>query len=98
MICSYIKLYGPSIFEAIKKFKQFSSKEGELITTLLMRETPTAGPLNSAIKASRELIGKQDFVFEWHKKPELEDIEELIRAIDELIKPTGCRYTISTKE
>jgi hypothetical protein len=96
---SYISLFGPNLLAALKKLDSLMTHDdrGELISTLLQQESPIAGPLPSAIKASTALIGKHDFVFEWFKKPTLDDIRSLINAIDEVVKPTGCRYTISTK-
>jgi hypothetical protein len=97
---SYIKLYRPKLADALERLEKLLtySDKGEYISTILMRESLIVGPLVSAIKASTALSGEQDFVFEWFKKPSLKDIKELIKVIDEVIKPTGCRYTISTKK
>jgi hypothetical protein len=97
---SHIKLYGPKLADALERLERFlaHNDKGEYISTIVLHESPIAGPLASAIKASTVLGGEQDFVFEWFKNPTLKDIKRLIKEIDEAIKPTGCRYTILTEE
>ncbi len=41
-------------------------------------------------------LGKYDFCFEWNNKPSIENIETLIKNIDTVLKPLGCRYTLVT--
>ena len=42
-------------------------------------------------------LGEYDFFFEWFERPEISQVDELIRKIDAALKPLGCRYTIITK-
>ncbi len=49
------------------------------------------------ISKSGEMLGDNDFFFEWFKNPTQADINALIEKIDEALTPLGCRYTITTK-
>ena len=42
-------------------------------------------------------LGEYDFFFEWRKEPETSQLDDLIRKIDDALKPLGCLYTITTK-
>ena len=44
-----------------------------------------------------ELIGKFDYVFEWLRIPELNDIMTLIDKLDLILKESGVIYTVATK-
>jgi hypothetical protein len=50
------------------------------------------------ISKKGELLGEFDFFFEWFKKPDIAQIESLIKQIDEVLEPIGVRYSIVTKE
>lgn len=41
-------------------------------------------------------MGDYDFFFEWTEKPTHEQINELIKAVDETLSPLGCLYTLTT--
>ena len=43
-------------------------------------------------------LGDYDFVFEWTSRPNDEQVRDLIKHIDETLKPLGVRYTITTKD
>ena len=49
------------------------------------------------ISKSGATLGEHDFFFEWVIEPDYERVENLIKRIDEALKPLGCRYTITTK-
>lgn len=86
---SKIKIYGPPIDKAITKLQQ------------LAKELPTIsnGAMSHSMDPSGEtLMGDFDFVFHWAKKPEEEQLRNLIARIDEALKDLGCRYTITTSE
>ena len=51
----------------------------------------------SIISKSGESLGEYDFFFEWSKKPDAEQLNDLIVKIDEALAPLGSRYTITTK-
>jgi len=50
------------------------------------------------ISEASEMMGDYDFFFEWSETPTLEQVEELVRRIDEALSSLGCHYTITTKE
>jgi hypothetical protein len=52
---------------------------------------------DSIISKSGESVGEYDFYFEWFKKPNVNQIEDLISKIDEALAPVGVRYTMTTK-
>jgi hypothetical protein len=49
------------------------------------------------ISRSGETMGEYDFYFEWFKPPTASQVEDLIKKIDEALKPVGVKYTITTK-
>ncbi len=49
------------------------------------------------ISKSGVTLGDNDFFFEWNVKPNSEQIDDLIKRVDEALKPLGCNYTITTK-
>lgn len=52
---------------------------------------------HSIISKHGQRLGEYDFFFEWYEKPETSQLIDLIRKIDEALKPLGCLYTITTK-
>ena len=51
----------------------------------------------SIISKHGQKLGEYDFFFEWRKEPETSQLNDLIRKIDDALKPLGCLYTITTK-
>jgi hypothetical protein len=49
------------------------------------------------ISDSKEALGDYDFFFEWFESPNKEQLEELIKKIEEALTPLGCLYSITTK-
>ena len=52
---------------------------------------------NNIISKSGGSTGEYDFYFEWFMKPTTAMLQMLIGKIDEALKPTGVRYTVTTK-
>jgi hypothetical protein len=52
---------------------------------------------NTIISKSGESLGEYDFFFEWFTKPNMSQIEDLIKRIDEALAPLGVKYTLTTK-
>ena len=52
---------------------------------------------HNIISKHGQKLGEYDFFFEWHEKPETVQINDLIKKIDDALKPLGCLYTITTK-
>jgi hypothetical protein len=75
---------------------QFNAKEG------IMNYFSTVGGIpekrcESIISKSGVKLGEADFVFEWFKEPNVEQINILIEKIDEALGPLGVQYTITSK-
>ena len=127
---SYIKIYGPPIFEAIKELEKLAvdmpevcimdyviardlspqmTKElggitvqpsGASVPGFFIERTGVVVPVkrcHSIISKHGHKLGEYDFFFEWYEEPETSQLIDLIRKIDEALKPLGCRYTITTK-
>jgi len=52
---------------------------------------------SNIVSTSGEMLGEYDFFFEWFQDPSTEQLNDLIEKIDEVLKPLGCLYTITTK-
>jgi len=52
---------------------------------------------HSIISKHGQKLGEYDFFFEWYEEPETSQLIDLIRKIDDALKPLGCLYTITTK-
>lgn len=52
---------------------------------------------SSIISHSGQKLGEYDFYFEWFTDPTWEQLENLIKKIDESLTPLGVRYSITTK-
>ena len=52
---------------------------------------------SSVISRSGETLGEYDFFFEWIQRPDQEQVNKLIKEIDEVFAHLGCFYTITTK-
>ena len=127
---SYIKIYGPPVFEAIRELEKLAvdmpevcimdyviaqdispsiakeldaskvSAEGGSVPGFFMQRTGIVLPVkrcHSIISKHGQKLGEYDFFFEWFEEPEAALLEELIRRIDDALKPLGCLYTITTK-
>ncbi|WP_455142808.1 hypothetical protein [Candidatus Hodarchaeum mangrovi] len=82
-IYSFIRIHGPSITKAIRAIEEVVSK---------LETTNMLDPLKSSI-----LIGEFDYAFEWDHLPTVNELNEVLKAIDEKVEPTGAFYTITTK-
>ena len=117
---SYVKLYGPPIYDAIKELEKIAVGMPEVCimsTTYVAGMVPNIADTETAyryfmdtgvseitekrcstiISKSSERLGEYDFFFEWFRKPTMEELNGLIKRIDEALKPLGTRYTITTK-
>jgi hypothetical protein len=52
---------------------------------------------HNIISKHGQKLGEYDFFFEWYEEPETSQLNDLIRRIDDALKPLGCLYTITTK-
>jgi hypothetical protein len=126
---SYIKIYGPPVYDAIKALEKMAIDFNEvcimdpLIRTYFSVDnepdpstSTTSGsseameyfvPLKENISAERcgklvsksgEHLGDYDFFFEWYREPTVDQLNSLIQKIDEVLKPLGVKYTITSKK
>jgi hypothetical protein len=51
----------------------------------------------TAVSKSGYTLGDYDFFFEWAKEPDGEQLRNLIKKIEKVLTPLGCKYTITTK-
>ena len=122
---SYIKLYGPPVYDAIKALEKIAIDMPNvcIMDTMMQTQVPDynerivgtsliqGGAYNyfmelgniskerceNIISKSGEKLGDHDFFFEWFKKPNMNELNELIKKIDNALKPLGTQYTITTK-
>jgi hypothetical protein len=76
------------------------SSEAGSISGFFLQRTGVVLPVKrcySIISKHGQKLGEYDFFFEWHKEPDTSQLNDLIRKIDEALKPLGCLYTITTK-
>jgi hypothetical protein len=125
---SYVKIYGPPLFEALKALEKvaidmpevcimdttiqaavgapefpgtsygeisFDTAEG-VIAFFGVKDMPEER-CDNIISKSGETLGEHDFFFEWFTKPNMSQVEDLIKKIDEVLAPLGVKYTLTTK-
>jgi len=76
------------------------SSEAGSISGFFLQRTGVVLPVKrcySIISKHGQKLGEYDFFFEWHKEPDASQLNDLIRKIDDALKPLGCLYTITTK-
>jgi len=83
-IFSFIRIQGPSLSKAIRAIES------------VVDEVSTTNTLDS-LKSS-VLVGEWDYAFEWDHFPSLEEVHDLLSAIDKLVAPTGAKYKMTTKK
>lgn len=83
-IFSFIRIQGPSLTKALTAIES------------VVDEVSTTNTLES-LKSS-VLVGEWDYAFEWDHFPSLEEVHDLLSAIDKLVAPTGAKYSMTTKK
>jgi hypothetical protein len=86
---SKIKIYGPPTDKAINELTKLAETLPNISNGSLAR---------GIIPSGETLMGDFDFVFHWTKKPDVQQLLELIKKIDEVLLKIGCRYTITSSE
>jgi len=97
---SGIKLYGPKISHGIAALEGMVKeiRDDVSFTRILTTMDPSLDLMTEQMIADgNEVLGDYDFVIEWRGTPPRKSLHELIGKIDQVLKPTGCRYTITTK-
>jgi hypothetical protein len=49
------------------------------------------------ISDAKQLMGDEDFMFEWTEKPTMKQVEDLIARIDKALAGMGVLYTMKTE-
>jgi len=96
---SCLKLYGPRVADALSALEEMVEE---------IREDTSMGRIVVAIDPNMDLmteqmigdgaqtLGEYDFVIEWRSPPAAKTLRKLIRKLDLVLAPTGCRYTITS--
>lgn len=50
------------------------------------------------ISGSWETLGEYDFYYEWFMPPSRAQVEDLVKRMDEALKPLGARYTVTLSQ
>ncbi len=97
---SCLKLYGPRIADALSALEEMVEE---------IRADTSMGRIVTAIDPSMDLmteqmisdgaqsLGEYDFVIEWRSPPASKSLRKIIKKLDFVLAPTGCRYTITTR-
>jgi hypothetical protein len=97
---SCIRLFGPRISDGLEALENMVKEIREDISfsRIMTRMDPSLDLMTEQMMADgEEALGEYDFVIEWRITPPARRLRELIRKIDDILEPTGCRYTITTK-
>ncbi len=86
--CSYIKIYGPPILEAIERLEKLANQLPTISKAKISKDVIVVG---------EPIMGDYDFAFEWEKEPTDALVKRLIFNIDEIFKDLNCRYSVTTK-
>ncbi|MHA2233377.1 MAG: hypothetical protein ACXAB4_12915 [Candidatus Hodarchaeales archaeon] len=97
---SYIKLYGPKIDQALLDLDKLVDEliQVEDGKSAGIRYEKKKGMLAKFFggKHHRETIGDYDYELNWHEDPQVEEMMELVKRIDEKLAAIGTRYTITS--
>ncbi|UCH01368.1 MAG: hypothetical protein JSV20_05665 [Candidatus Bathyarchaeota archaeon] len=94
---SFIKIYGPPVFEALKALEGIATESPKTAIVSYARLILRKEIEVDLISKSGETLGEHDFYFEWAREPTYQELDDLIKKIDEALRPLGCKYTIITK-
>ena len=73
---SFLELFGPSLREVVPLLQSVGREFAELTGSTKLRE-------NSSVTQ-----GSYDYVYDWHEKPTLQQIMDLINLLDQKLKLT----------
>ena len=97
---SYVKLYGPDYFEALEKLEKLTENEAVITgerERLVIEPASMITPIEKQPYEVHKLICPDWTIgFDWVGEPKLGDVQALIARIDNVLKDTRARYTITT--
>jgi hypothetical protein len=107
---SAVKLIGPPIAKALTALAKVAEASPIVTIAPYRAQSPSVRPFREEVQSppprprTGKLIsragmvtGDYDFVFEWARRPTPSELEQLLGAIDEALRPLTCLYTIDTK-
>jgi hypothetical protein len=97
---SCLKLYGPKIADALSALEEMVEeiREDTTMSRIVVTTDPSIDLMTEQmINDGAQTLGEYDFVVEWRVAPAPRNLRKLIRKIDQVLTPTGCRYTITSK-
>jgi len=97
---SCLKLYGPKIAGALSALEEMVEeiREDTTMSRIVVTTDPSIDLMTEQmINDGAHTLGEYDFVVEWRVAPAPRNLRKLIRKIDQVLAPTGCRYTITSK-
>ena len=97
---SCLKLYGPKISDALLALEEMveEMREDATMSRIVVTTDPSMDLMTEQmINDGAQTLGEYDFVIEWRAPPPPRNLRKLIRKVDLVLAPTGCRYTITSK-
>lgn len=97
---SCLKLYGPKIADALSALEEMVEeiREDTTMSRIVVTTDPSIDLMTEQmINDGAQTLGEYDFAVEWRVAPAPRNLRKLIRKIDQVLTPTGCRYTITSK-
>jgi len=97
---SCLKLYGPRIADALSALEEMVEeiREDASMSRIVVAIDPSMDLMTEQmIGDGAQTLGEYDFVIEWRSVATSKSLRKLIRKLDLVLAPTGCRYTITTK-
>lgn len=101
MMKSCLKLYGPRIADALSALEAMVEeiREDASMSRIVTAIDPSIDLMTEQmIKDGAQTLGEYDFAIEWRSPPPPRSLRKLVRKLDTILVPTGCRYTITTCE
>lgn len=98
---SCLKLYGPKIATALAVLEKMVEdiREDATMSRIVVTTDPSMDLMTKQmISDGVQKLGEYDFVIEWRVAPTSKSLIKLVKKIDQVLAPTGCRYTITTCE
>jgi hypothetical protein len=78
------------------RYTQQDQRDWQSYLTTLKRTYVDCYEPARMISEAHEMLGENDFFFEWKDPPTKRQLENLIAKIDDVLTGLGCNYTIKT--